>query len=268
MYQEFSVVSIESVLNKKQILITTNQEININTFKDTVVEIYERGSKNSVLFFTEINDKVLTITFKDWPVPNSEYILSIKELLSITDEALTSSVKKKIKFESSIVSTVSVISPGMFEQIELLNIELKEVAAKPEFLKGSFYIEISKDNAFIDTVIKTCISKTSFKLALPSFGQYFMRIRVQDEIDLSQYGMWSELITFKYGNVSESGEIPEIEDPDIEEDPTEPEVDIEDFELISELEQGVTPVSLILEFSKDIDELSLDNIIIIRKAVK
>lgn len=266
MYQEFSIISIEPILNKKQIIITASQAINVYEMDNTVIEIYERASKTSILFSKEMKEKVITLTFKEWPIPNSEYILIINGLKSIIDQSLSSNVKKRIKFESNIISTVKILNPSIFEQIETLNIDLKELAQKEEDIKNSFYIEIAKDNSFIDTVIKTNINKTSFKLFLPKFGQYYMRVRVQDGL---LYGLWSDLLTFKYGTVSESGDMPEITEPDIEdEDDLEPEVDIEEFELISKLEQGVTPKTLLLEFSKEVDTLSLDNIIIIRKVVK
>lgn len=271
MYQEFSVIAIESILNKRQIVITVSEDINVNAFKDTIIELYERASKTQVLFNTDISGRILTLTLKDWPIPNSEYILSIKNLKSVTDNELESNIKKRIKFESNIISTVNIISPSMFEQVEHLLIELKELADKEEDLKKSFYVEISTDNAFINTIIKTSISKEIFRLVLPKYGQYYMRARVQDQSLLNQYGLWSEVITFKYGNESITGDMPDIEEDqedDTNNNPMEPDIDLEEFELINELEQGYTPQSLLLEFTKDIDELSLDNIIIIRKVVK
>lgn len=268
MYQEFSVMAIEPILNKKQIVITVSKDINTNLFKDTVIEVYERATKTSVLFDTEITGKVLTLTFKEWPIPNSEYILIVNGLKSATEETLSSNIKKRVKFESNIISTVNIINPTMFEQIESLTVELKEIAEKEEDLKNSFYIEISSDNAFINIAVKTLIKKNLVKLTLPKHDQYYMRVRVQEDAELNQYGLWSDVITFTYGDKSISGEMPDITDPDEDKDPMEPDVDLEDFELISELEQGYTPKSLVLEFSKEVDELSLSNIIIIRKVVK
>ena len=119
MYKEFSVISIEPLMAKKQIVITTNKELNILDFDNkTIIEIYERDTKTPVTFTTDIKDEVLTITLNDWPLPNSEYILSVKNLLSITDETLESNIKRKIVFKSDITSTINIISPCMNELIE------------------------------------------------------------------------------------------------------------------------------------------------------
>lgn len=263
MYQEFSVVTIETLLNEKQIIVTTSNDININLFKDTVIEIYERSTKTPLLFDTEIQGRELIITLNEWPIPNSEHILFIKNLKSITEDSLTSNIKKVINFSSNIVSIVSIVKPVMYEQIDCLDIELKESADDQSYIKNSYYIEVSTDNAFINTIIKTNITNNIVKLSLPKSGQYFMRARVQENTIDDQYGLWSETTTFNY-NTSDVEELPTT---DIDDD-MEPEVFIDEFKLLTELEQGVTPNKLVLEFSKDLDAFSLQDIIIIRKVVK
>ena len=268
MYQEFSVIAIDSILNKKQIIITVSKDISINLFKDTVVEVYERASKSLVLFDTEVINKTLTITFREWPIPNSEYILVVKDLKSITEESLDANIKKRIEFKSNIVSTVEIVNPSMFEQVENLTVELRESIIKDKEPIQSYYVEISSDNSFIDVVVSSLIAKNLIKLSLSKHSQYYIRARVQEEKEATQYGLWSAVTTFTYGDESKVEDPNIIEDIENEEESMEPEVDIDEFELISELEQGSTPKTLTLEFSKDVDELSLANIIIIRKVVK
>lgn len=275
MYQEFLVLSIDTLLNEKKILITTNRDIDPNTLKDTIIEVYERGTKTPLLFEPVIEAKNLAINLKDWPIPNTDYILSVKGLTSVAEEKLPSNIKRTIKFDSSVVSKVNIISPSMFEKIDDVFIELKELADKEEDLVGSYYVEVSTDNAFYNIVAKGTFSKTVFKLALNKNKQYFIRARVQTTDENIQYGIWSEVITFIYGEEVEDGGIPDIEEPndpddDYPETPDDdgPIVDLEEFEIISQLDQGVTPEQLIIEFSKEIDVFSIDDIIITRKVVK
>lgn len=275
MYQEFLVLSIDTLLNEKKILISTNRDIDPNTLKDTIIEVYERGTKTPLLFEPIIEDKNLAINLKDWPVPNTDYVLSVKGLTSVAEEKLPSNIKRTIKFDSSVVSKVNIISPSMFEKIDDVFIELKELAEKEEDLIGSYYVEVSTDNAFYNIVAKGTFSKTIFKLSLNKNKQYFIRARVQTTDEDIQYGLWSEVITFVYGEEVEDGGIPDIEEPndpddDYPEIPDDdgPIVDLEEFEIINHLDQGVTPEQLIIEFSKEIDVFSIDDIIITRKVVK
>lgn len=273
MYQEFLVLSIDSILNKKQILISTNRDIDPNTLKDTIIEVYERGTKTPLLFEPIIEGKNLAINLREWPIPNTDYILSVKGIKSIADETLPSSIKRKIIFESQVVSKVNILSPSMFEKIADPFIELKEFAEKEEFLLNSFYIEASTDNAFYNIIAKGTFNKPVFRLSLNKNKQYFIRARVQTNDEDIQYGLWSEVVTFVYGEEVDDGGLPDItepEDPDDEETTPDdgPVVDLDMFEIISEIEQGMTPEQLIIEFSKDIDMFSIDNIIITRKVVK
>lgn len=275
MYQEFLVLSIDTLLNEKKILISTNRDIDPNALKDTIIEVYERGTKTPLLFEPIIEDKNLAINLKDWPVPNTDYVLSVKGLTSVAEEKLPSNIKRTIKFDSSVVSKVNIISPSMFEKIDDVFIELKELAEKEEDLIGSYYVEVSTDNAFYNIVAKGTFSKTIFKLSLNKNKQYFIRARVQTTDEDIQYGLWSEVITFVYGEEVEDGGIPDIEEPndpddDYPEIPDDdgPIVDLEEFEIINHLDQGVTPEQLIIEFSKEIDVFSIDDIIITRKVVK
>lgn len=273
MYQEFSVQSIDSLLNKKQILISTNRDIDPNTLKDTVIEVFERGTKTPLLFEPIIEGKNLAINLKDWPIPNTDYILSVKGLTSIAGEKLETNIKRKITFDSNVISKAIVLNPSMFEKTSDPLIELKEISEKDEDIINSFYIEVSTDNAFYNIVAKGVFNKPIFRLSLVKNKQYFLRARIQTNDGTDQYGLWSETVTFIYGEENVEGDIPAIEEPnDPEDDYTQeddgPIIDIEDFEIISSLDQGVTPEQLIIEFSKDIDIFSVENIIITRKVVK
>lgn len=270
MYAEFSVLTIEPILKDRRIIITTNMDIDANNINNIVVELYERYSKTPALFDYEVKNKLLIINLKSWPVPNSEYILGVKGIVSVTGDELSSSIKKRLAFSSEVISKVKILSPSLFEEIDDLNIELEEIADKEEDLTNNYYIEVATDNAFINNVITTTTNKKSIKLALKDNGQFFMRVRAQKDIPTLQYGHWSDIMSFIYKGITIS--CPDQEPdyiPDIDID-DEPEIEIaEDLMIVNSPDQGCTPTDgFIFEFNVDIDELSLDDIVIIRKDVR
>lgn len=288
MYHEFTLLAIEPIMKEKKIEITTNRDIDINNQKDIIVELFERSTKTPVVFDVVIKDMQLLINLKDWPIPNTEYILSVKGLKSITGEELSSNIKKKIVFKSNILDTARINSPSMYEKIKecIINVSIishiKETECNhcedeidPGFQVKEIgtYLEVATDNAFINTLVSTFTTKSEIIISLPKKGvQYYIRARVQDYADVKEYGLWTETVTFVYGEKNESGELPDIEEPMppiFPEDPTEPEVDLEEFQLLTKIEQGINPGQiLLLEFSKSLAGVDKSSIIITRKVVR
>lgn len=268
MYQSFSIMESITDLKNKKIIIRTNQEINNKDYSDLQIQLFERKTRTPILFDIDIEDKDLILTLKQWPIPNSEYILGIKGLKNVLDEDLDiGNLKTKLFFKSAITSKVKILSPVKFEKIEELVIKLEEINEKQDEIKNSFYIEISKDNAFINTPYCFFVpNKNIIPINILKFGQYFMRVRVQTEKDEDiEYGEWSDITTFLYGNEKEEGNIP----PSLEvEEDCSPVIE-EDFELVSSPVQGEIENSFIFEFNMPLEEFfSGKDIVIIRKDVK
>lgn len=289
MYTDFTALTIDPIIKTKQIVITTNRDIDVNSLTSTVIEVYERSTRTPVLFETEIDDMKLIITLKEWPIPNTDYIIAVKGLKSVIGEELESNIKKRVIFKSHILDKAKIVSPSMHEKIKNSIFELSitshteeadcrdcEEEIDPGFSvkEVGCYLEVSTDNAFINTIVKSFTQKSEIEINLPKKGiQYYARVRAQDYEDLKEYGLWSETITFIYGDKDESGEMPDIEEPEIPEFPDseddEPIVDLDDFQLLTDLEQGFTPGSMIvLEFNKPLGMVDLSNIIITRKVVR
>lgn len=271
MYQEFSILSIEAIIQDRQIIVTANKAINPNN-TDIVVELYERSSRTPVLIDSAIDGDKLIITLKDWPVPNVDYILGITGITSVTDETLDSNIKKRLKFTSSVMSTVKIVSPVIFEEINSLDIKLVEEASSISDLLNSFYVEIATDNAFYNIVNKANLIRDNITLSLKADGEYYIRARVQQ--DDSNYSIWSDTIPFVYGKPTDSapleGDDDNPADIQVDVDDGEPEVDVSGPLFIVDLpEQGVTPEEgLLIAFSNYLDDMSIDNIIITRKDVR
>jgi hypothetical protein len=266
MYQEFSIITIDTIMETKQIIITTNKAINENAVDNIIVELYERASKTPLIFDYEVNGENIIITLKDWPIPNTDYILGVQGITSVLEETLDGSVKKRIQFKSNVLSNVKIISPVMFQEVKSLDIKLVEEADDTKNLIGSYYIEIATDNAFFNIVHKTPLYTDNLTMYLKEHGQYFIRARVQ--LDESNYSKWCSMISFIYGGVKQEP-VPSVPDDnhvdipiDMGDDDNNPTVDITGpFIMIEELEQGVTPDgSLAIAFSNLIDDFSLENI--------
>lgn len=273
MYNEFSLQSIDTSIKDRLITVTVNKDIDENESKDLIVDVFERHTKTPLIVDYTINQNKLLIKLRDWPIPNTQYILGVKGIKSVIGEELSGNIKARVEFPSDVTSKAEIISPSNFEKVNNLNIKLKEIITQKDVKPiNSFYVEISTDNAFIDVPYKLNIKeKDSISVSLKKYGQYYLRARIEDYNDESkiQYGDWSELITFVYGNENESVEEHEvIEEPEIEDDDS-PIVQIDEFEIVESPIQGETPESFLFEFSIELENLlNEDNIIIIRKDVK
>lgn len=273
MYQEFAVVSIDTIIQDKQIILTSNKAINQNSLNDIVIELFERATKTPLIFDYEVDFDKLIIKLKEWPIPNTDYILGVAGMTSITDETLGTNIKKRLQFKSNVVSIVKITSPIMFEEIKSLDIKLLESAEDATNLTNSFYIEVATDNSFFNITNKTTLNSNTVTIALKEQGQHFIRARVQT--DDANYSIWSPVISFIYGaNVIP----PVIENEDDDEidietdlgDDMDPVIDISGpFEIIEFPDQGITPEeALLIAFSNNLDDMSIDNIMITRKDVR
>ena len=277
MYQEFSIISIDTVIQKKQITIEANKAINNMNDENIIIQVYERETKTPMLFDHSIDFDKLIITLKEWPIPNTDYIVGVTGITSVTGDELDSNIKKRVRFDSKVLSKVKIASPAMFEEAKALNVKLTEVYERPEDIINKFYIEVSSDNAFFDVTNRTTIDKDTVTLSLKQNGQYYIRARVQS--DETNFSAWSPIISFIYGSkvVPSDPITPEDEDHgeadidvDLGEDDLEPVIDISEPFIITDYpDQGVTPEEgLLIAFSNLIDDMSLDNIIITRKEVR
>lgn len=278
MYESFSLLSIDTVLKEKKIIVSTSLDIDTYEMLNTTIELLDRETKQIEPFTYEVVGKDIVITLNDYPVPNNLYRLVIRNLKSITGDLLTPGINRNVQFDSEILTEVNVLSPSMFEKIKVLEVNLKEFIPNTVKLEegqlesdlyvNNFYIEIAKDNAFYNPVIKTVINKPSIILALETKGQYYLRARVES-LDGSNYGKWCELLTFIMGDTIESGEIPDITDPEAPPvDPDDPIIDLEEFDLETNIVDGTTINKLIILLNKDIAIGSTPTISITRKVVK
>ena len=270
MYQPFSLLGIDTDIRNGQIVLEFNNALDENKKDEIAINIYERYNKINIIFDYAINQNKLIISLIDDPIPNTDYILKIKNIKSILDESLPTAINTKINFKSNVISTLKILSPIQFQEVEKLEIDLEEVANNNEDYINSYLVQISTDTSF-NNIINSFITKdlrTSIYLKNP--GQYFIRARIQQ--DESNYSKWTETVTFIKTGIIENSNIEEPDksvEVDFEED-DEPIIDFDDeFDLEEYPQQGVTPEeSLLLFFNRDIDDMSVDKILVIKEAIK
>ena len=291
MYQEFCILDVEPKAYEKKLIIYTNKDLSRTRFEtEAQVQVYERQSKSEALFTKSIDEtnKNIVIEFNDWPIPNTEYIVSVKNLYTVVDEPIESNIKKKVVFPSTIASTITITEPAMFQQIKENNLTVTFIeTSETSELINSYYLEIGTNTAFDNIVVHSNVKEKSVKIDVPAPNQYFLRVRAEKE-DKSEYGKWSDTISFRVGDRinTEDKDDPNYNDhnydidPDIKKDPDiddpkkdnpdEPDIDIdlETFEVLNKIKQNVTPENILLQLSKEIDPDCVPNIMIIKSEVE
>lgn len=260
MYESFLITTIRTDIRKKQIIIDATSDFDEDTVNDKTVQVFERKTKEVAEYTFEIKQKRLILTLTSWPIPNLEYVIKISDVLNVIGDKLQQGVRKTIVFESSLCSIVHIVYPAHGEEISDLRVILQEEVVEEsnaieEFgPANSFYIEVSTDCNF-HNVVKSITIQDRLLVDLPDLpsGEYFVRSRVQKE---EEYGLWSETVGFVLSNNSYS---------DTEEDEDFDEIYIDDLEVVSIPEKGFNVDNILIEFSHDIDQDSLDNLIVIRR---
>ena len=269
MYQNFSLLGIEAQLKDRKIILEFSKVLDYNRKDETEIKVYERANKIKSDFDYCFDDRFLIITLAESPVPNTDYILSVKNVFSVYEEKLSSNINTRINFKSDVISKVEIISPVQFQEVNNLVIELKETADNEADLTDSFFIEISKDNHF-DNICNSFITKDlRTPIYIKESGQYFIHARAQTSENA--FGAWSDTVTFIKTGIKEKPD-DQITDSSVETEfkDNEPSVDFDDaFDIIEMPEQGVTPEEgLLIEFNHKLNEMSVDSIIIVREEVR
>jgi hypothetical protein len=268
MFQDFSVLAVDTDLKTKSVLIEFNLDIASESVNDSTINIFDRTTKNTAEFISKVNGKSVVLELIEWPTPNVEYIVKVQKLKSILGDELPVGFRKSIKFASAICTEVDIISPAFDEVIDELKLEWKEVlTADTQKPFNAYYIEIAKDPYFNNIVKKTNVEqKDEIVLTDVNKGQYFVRCRVQDS---TGYGKWSEVISFIFGDTAAPAD-PIYDDNENNETPDEPiYVENSVLNVTSQPIDGETPSSILIEFDGDIDidSINKDNIVLIRRTI-
>lgn len=288
MFKEFNLLSIQSDAAEKRLDLTFNFDILPETVKgDSLVVTRVWDDKHIPFRYTVVND-LIRLEFDDWFTPNVEYFVIInKGIRNIIGHQLLHTVRRRLVFKTEVTNKVKIVSPHMYEKIDVLRFVLEDSEEVP---CGRYYVEIAPENRFYNPVYKAEVENTEFELHIPELrpGQYYIRIRAQQG---SEFGPWSPVATFIYKEepnpefpikpVGGDKDMPgafddlynartEILDDSIleEQDETAEAIEVEqDLEVLAYPENGITPSGrqFVFEFDKEIDPDLIESVIVIRK---
>jgi methionine-rich copper-binding protein CopC len=261
MYQSFSVTSIDTNFADKKVIIVSSFDINPASVNDSTVQFISKANAVDANVSFTVKGKIIELKIDDEIVPNTEYILRISGIKSVTGSVLSAGVRRSITFNSDIKEVPIIISPVNFEEISDLKVTLKAIL-EGEVLDSinnkNYFIQIATDVAFINVVLETRIEANGLIVDLQDLkaGQYFIRARVES-VDGKEFGNWSDKITFvsSFGNSNTSTD-----------DDMTPQF-VEEVTLVSTPFNGETPNSILIEFSGPIDPNFLNNIYVTRRDI-
>lgn len=261
---EFGITDVIASLKEQSVFVyftldldeeTVNPENIILTVRDI-----DTGKNDIALYDISVFNNIIQLKLNEWAVPNVRYTLVIQPgTKSITGELLNGALIRNFSFKSDVTSKVNLLTPADFEKIPYKDFTCtwEEIGNS---LTHNFYLEICKNQAFFDLVLKTSVfGKRSFTTNELEPGQYFIRIRAQQD---DEYGYWSPLKTFIVDDSNdENTDTPVNPDEDnngnedlIDDGPVIVEDDnTNDLIIVSTSENGITPLSFEITFNEDID---------------
>ena len=270
MYQKFTATNFDIDKPTKNIYLSFSHDINEDTI--TKSSLYIEDADGEMLDRTITVDGLNVIIHIDGEIkPNVEYTMyATRGIESALGQKLSYRINKKFIFDTTVRSSVRIISPSNFEETDdTVNIEWEECVDSENQRVNKFYIEISDDHLFENIIVDTKVSnKNKIKLSgLKKPGQHFIRIRTQTNEE--DYGAWSDIVTFIYKDGTQDISAPNNEDDITPSDNDDYIIYQKELEVLIEPEQGETPSSFIIEFSSPIDPESIceDNIFLVQRRI-
>lgn len=249
MYQPFRIGRVFTNMKEKKLVMQATNDILAETVNNKNIQVFENSSRSPLGLNFKVDGKMLEIIFPDYPIPNTEYIVIISNLLNVADEPLDRIFKRNIMFKSKVTSDVKITSPSDHETLKECNIKWIEENENPNgILENQFYLEVSTDPAFYNKVLTTHIyNDTSYSIGELDKKQYYVRVRAENES--GEYGKFSEAITFKANTYDKEAE--DLVDIDYSDD--DDSVFSEQLSIIKAPDEGSSPKSFIIKFNKNID---------------
>jgi hypothetical protein len=249
------MVSLNTDPKTKSVKATFSFDVDPATVNESSFQLLEKASRNLAEYTITVTGKDVLLTLLDWPIQNSEYVLRIQNLKSIVGESLSSGVRRKIVFASSVASKLEITYPAMNEVISNLMASWKEIPVpSTAMLYNSYNIEISTDVAFHNIVKQmNVLNRTDIDISDLPKGQYYIRGKVDISTD---YGPWSDIVTFLIN---------------AQVDPTDPNQDddgviyVPDISILTRPEDGMLSNSFTFEFDFPIDTSKLTDVVLIKR---
>lgn len=261
MYKPFRIGRIYTNMNEKTIILQATHHVLEKTVTNKNIQLYEESSRTFLGLNLKVDGKNIIIELNDYPVPNTQYVLIVSNLQNVLEEELDRVFKRNIIFKSRISSKIKITNPSDHETIEEGVIEWIEDNNDLETV-DQYYLEIAKDPAFYEKVIETVVTeKNTFKFNNVNHGQFFVRVRAQDE---KEYGQFSETVSFYIGGENIPNEVVEV---DIDSCEDEESIFSDDLHIIETPIDGHSGKSFKIYFNKDIDPEVARHIKVYRRTI-
>ena len=261
MYQRFTVDKFLLRQASNEIVLTFDQDIDEDSVDNRSIYILKDESKAHQLLTNvpidqyDIDGQIVTLKYSALEFNVTYEIHVTDKVQSILDEPLEVEFVKQFVLESSVDSSVAILSPADHEAVSPLSVKLEETAGKSKKLFNKFQLQIASDVNFLDIIFETEMAdaaKADFD-DLKDAKQYFLRARATDG---KESGNWSAPVTFTKAKKV-------VPSPTGADEPPAKKCDdffggvISDMELVGSPENGKTPNSFLFEFDADLDEESL-----------
>lgn len=215
----FSALYFRASLKDESLYIEFSLDIDEDSVSEGNIFVMNKEERRIEPFEVSVSGRTARLKFLHSPAPDVPYTVVVQGgIKAITGEKIEAAVIRTIEFESTVKTSVRIISPANFEKVGEIRIKLSE---EGDFPVNSFYIEIAGENAFYSILRSIELTEADEVLVsdLPD-GQYYIRARAVKGED---YGAWSSVTTFVVGKTrTEVSEAPLIEDLTEEKKEAEP----------------------------------------------
>ena len=278
-YNEFSIQDVLPDLSKKQIVITTNFQIDPTTVDLTTVKFFDYDNAKLESYTLKVDGKNIIIILDHYPSNSKRYYLKVENVQDALKRKLSASYNDYIKFFSEVITKIEILSPISRETFKNRTFDIKLKAT--EVIENLYYkIELGMDNAFFSTVATIKCNSESFEseedveitnysikeniinftTKLEREGQIYIRARA--ELNDEVVGDWSETICFNIYTINmNSLETTFLEDY-LTTDELFEEESLAEIKIVDKSEIATNDGMFYIEFNKNIkipDEYELDD---------
>lgn len=188
----FSALYFKAVIEDGSILIEFSLDVDEDSIGEGNIFVMNKVAGRIEPFQVIVTGRTVRLNLISSPAPDVPYTIVVNGgIKAITGEKIESAVIRTIVFESSVKSSVRIVSPANFQKLRNLEIKLSEEGDHPV---NCFQLEIARENGFYNILRNLELTDIN-GIAVSDLekGQYYIRARA---FSGDNYGPWSRIITF------------------------------------------------------------------------
>lgn len=255
MYQKFTATEINIDNASKKVIVGFTFDLDEESINNKTVYITDDHG-DVINTQIEVSDTFLSLSFTDEIIPNKPYFLVVtKEVRSLLGASIYHAIKHEFSFETTCRAKLRIVTPTNFEEIkDSFSIKWEQIDEKRDAFA---YIrkEVSFDHLFENILDSSQLNDAP--ISGYETGKLYIRIRAENSE--SDYGEWSDPVTINYENTTQKTS---VLDDDLS------AIFQRGLQVLTQPDQGETPISFLFEFDSEIDPKSIeDNIIILQRKI-